>query len=155
MSKFFISLALVAAQVLPYAGGPWFACVSRDGSLCVDRGPQACCCLMNESQHQAACSDDHEATGEVDAHSHAVGSAESHCSPTPCDCTHELVNQKPTTVTRDAPFAVDLHVQIWAVAALDQATASSLTAVLGVACAGAGNHSALSQGLHNSVVLRC
>ena len=110
---------------------------------------------VGESQRHAACGDDHDATGEVDTHSHAAGPVESQCSPTPCDCTHKLVNHGPTTVTRDAPFAVDLHGQIWAVASLGQATSPMLTTVLDMARAGANIDSLLSQGLHNSVVLRC
>lgn len=155
MSKLLISLALLAAQALPYAGGPWFTCVSRDGSVCVDRGPQACCCLADEIQRHAACGDDHNAAGKSDAHSRAAGPAESQCSPTPCDCKHELLSHEPTTVTRGAAFTVDLHVQIWAVASFDQAISPLLAAVLGSTHTGWNADSLLSQRFQHCVVLRC
>jgi hypothetical protein len=85
----------------------------------------------------------------------ALPSVDSHWSPAPCDCTHHFVKHAPTTVTRGASVAIDFHLQVWAVASLHQVMTPVLTAIIDAARASASIHSVLSQGLHNSVVLRC
>jgi hypothetical protein len=95
MPRFLVTLALVFAQALPWAGGPVFVCTERDGSVCLDGGPLNCNCCVTDAGMPASCDDEHGAATPPSCtftHSSAEFGA------APCDCEHQLWEAAPTTL---------------------------------------------------------
>ncbi len=61
-------------QLLPVAASPLYLCLDRDGSVCIDFGPDGCSCCHDEHDSSDAAE---PAAGKVAATEHA-----------PCDCAH-------------------------------------------------------------------
>lgn len=156
MSKLLTSLALVVAQVLPWASGPLFTCTSGDGSVCIDRGPEACdCCPQAALERQSCCGDD--ADGHVD-HACLAEHAQDHAAlaPASCDCTHELVASAPVvSAPRHASADVDLQVHAGAIAVGVEPLVPSMTNASGLVRVGALADCAPPVGLLSTTVLRC
>jgi hypothetical protein len=92
MANLLLSLALVVTQFLSWGAAPRFLCVSDDGSVCIDAGPQACgCCHDEHAEHAVAgCDqrhhDDHALVCDATPHwtdaTHALALSD------PCECRH-------------------------------------------------------------------
>jgi hypothetical protein len=130
MRKPLISLALVAAQMLTWATGSLYACVSADGSACVDRGPQFCECCHGPQAEWAP----HEAVHPKSCVDHGCHAAEMEFvhawSAAPCGCQHQSMGEAAKAVTRGVKIAVDLSLRSSALSTCVKApTASSRRAV--------------------------
>lgn len=72
MRHAFLTALLLLAQAISWNASPLYLCLDGDGSLCIDQGPDSCCC------DQVVCQD-----RSSEPQSSVVGLARSHC-----DCTH-------------------------------------------------------------------
>lgn len=95
MIRALATLALVFTQALPWVGGPLFVCIERDGTVCLDGGPQDCDCRVADAADSVSCHDEHFAATSGDD-----GAAPSNPELTAgdCDCDHQLWEAAPTTV---------------------------------------------------------
>jgi hypothetical protein len=158
MANTLLTLALVAAQALPWAGGPLFACVSRDGAVCLDRGPESCQGCDSHRCESASHCDEHEACGGHE-HEPAATSSVAEWSAAPCDCRHELVTQAPalSATQRASQSIVDLHHDSFGLATV-ATPATALVDCSGVAAITASFGASLPNarvGLLASIVIRC
>lgn len=112
MHKSLLALVIIATQVVSWNVSPLYLCVSADGSLCFDFGPDACGC----------CDDDHEAVACCTASEHCAASEhaaeQSHhrgepcgqhgheADAAPCGCNHIQLTE-PQLATRPTPTEVD------------------------------------------------
>jgi hypothetical protein len=92
--KPFLTLLLVLVQLTAWGRAPLYLCVSSDGTVCVDLGPDFCDCCGHEpgADGDHACSagcehHDHSASDVCGAHQEGQAGNDS-LATAPCDCTH-------------------------------------------------------------------
>jgi hypothetical protein len=89
-----LTILLALVQVTAWGRAPLYLCVSGDGTVCVDLGPDLCDCCHHESpaDSEHACSagcDHHEhAAGDVCGQQQEAQVADDSLATDPCDCTH-------------------------------------------------------------------
>ena len=97
-----LTLILVALQCFSWSAAPLYLCVSRDGTVCIDLGPETCRdCRHSTSQvespshDEACCAVSHDRDGAEDQPSEIMA-----CGDCECDCMHFQLfgNQSPTIV---------------------------------------------------------
>ena len=94
MVKPLLIILLALVQVTAWGRAPLYLCVSNDGTVCVDLGPDFCdCChheLAAEGDHGCSAGCDHhdQAGGDVCGHQQEAQVADSSLATAPCDCTH-------------------------------------------------------------------
>ncbi len=155
MWKLVTSLALMFAQALPWAGGPLFACVGRDGSVCIDRGPESCGCCQHEAAATMAC-DDHQSACTHTSHAAADAPCDAALSSAPCDCTHELIETAPVVAaTRSAVADLAVQTYSWSLASLPWGPTTSSMTMAALVQSELSALAAAPLGLLASIVIRC
>lgn len=80
---------LVGLQLRPQADGVWYLCWSAETGLCIDGGPESCCCPTCFDQPGAVCCSseehDHSAPSDHEAPGYPLGLNDEHET---CDCYH-------------------------------------------------------------------
>jgi hypothetical protein len=159
MCKLLTIVALAVVQVLPWTGGPLFACTASDGSTRIDRGPGACeGCDGHGAKAASCCDDDLGACRSQDAAlTTAVAVHGAHAlSPASCDCTHELLASAPATQGR-RQVGADADRQFERSAALPGAPIDSLLVGLGAGQVRMSERAGIAgrPAVHTTTVLRC
>jgi hypothetical protein len=95
MAKSLLSLALIVMQLLSWSASPLYLCLSSDGSVCVDLGPDACECCKHSAVESETCDATHESCAD---HNHGMPenqgtSLASFSVGDPCGCTHVQISQ--------------------------------------------------------------
>ena len=94
MVKPLLTILLALVQVTAWGRAPLYLCVSSDGTVCVDLGPDFCDCC----HHETSAEGDHACSAGCSHHEHAADDAcrlhqngqvpGDSLATAPCDCTH-------------------------------------------------------------------
>ena len=94
MVKPLLIILLALVQVTAWGRAPLYLCVSNDGTVCVDLGPDFCDCC----HHESTADDHHGCSAGCDHHEHSASDvcrlhqegpvADDSLATAPCDCTH-------------------------------------------------------------------
>ena len=94
MVKPLLTILLALVQVTAFSRAPLYLCVSSDGTVCVDLGPDFCDCC----HHESTADDHHGCSAGCDHHEHSASDvcrlhqegpvADDSLATAPCDCTH-------------------------------------------------------------------
>jgi hypothetical protein len=155
MVKMLLSAVLVATQVLSWNASPLFLCMSADGSICVDFGPDGCACCQHDAV-EAPCTSHHDACHEHD-HGQLDDSAADESDP--CGCDHIQISEPQAATLARAVAAPDSPHQVIPPAALLSLRTSGccLSAIGGLAHVPLSGHDVPSAALVllASVVIQC
>jgi hypothetical protein len=103
MVKLLVSLSLVMTQLYSWSAAPLFLCVSGNGSVCVDAGPEACdCCDEADSDHctTVGCEHQHDHDAELAAEEHRCADTGTHSLSSGCGCRHLQLSQGSVIASR-------------------------------------------------------
>ena len=87
MVKLLLSVVLVATQVVSWNASPLYLCMSADGSICLDFGPESCDCCRHDAA-QSECSSGHDP-----CHDHGQSDDSAADESDPCGCGHIQISQ--------------------------------------------------------------
>lgn len=163
MTRLLLSLTLVLTQVAASGGSPLFLCLSHNGAVCIDFGPEACdCCDASTCSHEscspAECGHSHGGASICDQQSCEPESSESglRSLADDCGCKHVQISAPQNAVSaRASSLDIDSKALLGVVYACLPTGAELLTPLSTVAADVLSAHRCPSLALSASAVMRC